>query len=124
MGAVFLGAAVAFHHFLIVSIGAALFSGFMISRPLVTAVTVDQYSVTLKGMFSEHSLQRSSIRAVETVSTGKGPLLILRGNVDEKESLAIGINLFAFDQAWDEWLSTYRDLSDNKPLSLFPPSLR
>ena len=124
MGAVFLGAAVAFHHFLIVSIGAALFSGFMISRPLVTAVTVDQYSITLKGMFSEHSLQRSSITAVETVSTGKGPLLILRGNIDEKESLAIGVNLFAFDQAWDEWLSTYRDLSDNKPLSLFPPSLR
>jgi hypothetical protein len=124
MGAVSLGAAVASHHFLIVSIGAVLFSGFMISRPLVTAVTVDQYSVTLKGMFSEHSLQRSSITAVETVSTGKGPLLILRGNIDEKESLAIGVNLFAFDQAWDEWLSTYRDLSDNKPLSLFPPSLQ
>jgi hypothetical protein len=124
MGAVFIGAAVAFHHFLILSIGAALFSGFMISRPLVTVVIVDQYSVTLKGMFSEHSLQRSSITAVETVSTGKGPLLILRGNIDEKESLTIGVNLFAFDQAWDDWLSTYRDLSDNKPLSLFPPSVR
>jgi hypothetical protein len=124
IGAVFLGAAVAFHHFLIVSIVAALFSGFMISRPLVAAVTVDQHSVTLKGMFSEHSLRRSSITAVETVSTGKGPLLILRGNIDEEESLAIGVNLFAFDQAWDEWLSTCRDLSDNKPLSLFPPSLR
>jgi hypothetical protein len=96
----------------------------MISRPLVTVVTVDQYSVTLKGMFSEHSLQRSSITAVETVSTGKGPLLILRGNIDEKESLSIGVNLFAFDRAWDEWLSAYRDLSDNKPLGLFPPSVR
>jgi hypothetical protein len=124
MGAVFIGAAVALHHFLILSIGAALFSGFMISRPLVTVVTVDQYSVTLKGMFSEHSLQRSSITAVETVSTGKGPLLILRGNIEEKESLTIGVNLFAFDQAWDDWLSTYRELSDNKPLSLFPPSVR
>jgi hypothetical protein len=124
MGAVFLGAAVASHHFLIVSMGAALFSAFMISRPLVTGVIVDQYSVTVKGMFSAHSLQRSSITAIETVSTGKGPLLILLGNNDEKESLSIGVNLFAFDQAWDEWLSTYRDLSDNKPLSLFPPSLQ
>jgi hypothetical protein len=106
------------------AIGAALFSGFMIFRPLVTAVTIDQYSFTLRGMFSEHSLQRPSITAVETVDTGKGPLLILRGNIDGKESLAIGVNLFAFDEAWDEWLSTYRDLSDNKPLSLFPPGQR
>jgi len=124
VGAVFLVAAVLIHDFLILSIVAALFSIYMIARPLIVAVIVDANSVTLKGMFSQHSLQRSSITAVETVSTGKGPLLILRGNIDEKESLAIGVNLFAFDQAWDEWLSTYRDLSDNKPLSLFPPSLR
>ena len=69
-------------------------------------------------------MQRSSITAVETVATGRGPLLILRGNPDGKESLAIGVNLFAFDEAWDEWLSTCGDLSDNKPLSLFPPSQR
>lgn len=124
VGVLFLGVAVASHTFLILSIGAVLFSGFMIARPLVTAVTIDQYSVTLKGMFSEHSLQRSSITAVETVSTGRGPSLILRGNPDGKESLSIGVNLFAFDEAWDEWLRNYRDLSDNKPLSLFPPGER
>jgi hypothetical protein len=121
VGAGFLGAAVALHHVLILSIVAALLSGFMISRPLVTAVIIDQYAVTLKGVFSEHSLQRSTITAIETVGTGGGPLLILRGNPEEKESLAIGVNLFAFDEAWDDWLSTYRDLSDDKPLSLFPP---
>ena len=124
LGAVSLGAAVVSHHFLILSIVAALFAGFMISRPLVTAVTIDQYSVTLKGMFSEHSLQRSSITAIETVSTGKGPLLILHGDIDGKESLAIGVNLFAFDEGWDQWLGTYMDLSENKPLSLFPPGRR
>jgi hypothetical protein len=121
VGGLVLAGAVAAHDFLALSIVLALFSGFMILRPLVVAVIVDQYSVTLKGMLSKHSLQRSSITAIETVGTGKGPMLILRGNIEGKESLAIGVNLFAFDEAWDEWLSTYRDLSDDKPLSLFPP---
>ena len=52
---------------LIFSILIALFSVFMIARPLTSAVTVDQYSVTLKRMFSENSLPRSSITAIERV---------------------------------------------------------
>ena len=105
------------YHFLILSVVLALFGVFMISRPLVMAVTVDQYSVRFKSVFSENSLQRSSITAVETKHTGKGDILILWGNIDEKESLAIP-DLFAFDDDWDNWLSTYRDLSDDKPISL------
>ena len=45
-----------------------------------------------------------------------GSLLKLKGNT---EDLTIEVNLFAFDQAWDDWLSTYRDISSDKPLSLF-----
>ena len=82
-------------------------------------MSVDQYSVTLKGMFSERSLPRSAITAIETRHTGKGALLILWGNFEEKEELTIPANLFAFDEAWHDWLSTYRDLSNDKPLSLF-----
>jgi hypothetical protein len=82
-------------------------------------VIVDQYSVTFKRMFSENSLPRSSITAIERVNTGKGALLTLWGNMEEKEELSIPVNLFAFDEAWDDWLGTYRDLSSNKPLSLF-----
>jgi hypothetical protein len=110
--------AVMVYHFLILSVVLALFGVFMISRPLVMAVTVDQYSVTFKSTFSENSLQRSSITAVETKHTGKGNILILWGDIDEKESLAIP-DLFAFDDDWDKWLSTYRDLSSDKPISLF-----
>ena len=124
VGAVFLGVAVAVHDFLILSIGIALFAVFMISRPLLESVIVDQYSVTVKGIFRENSVQRSSITAIETVSIGKGPLLMLWTNVDQKKGLAIAVNLFAFDEEWDEWLSSYRDLSDSKPLSLFPPGQR
>lgn len=120
VGAGFLVAAVLVHDFLFLSIGLALFSVFMISRPFIMAVTVDQYSVTFKNMFSENSLQRSSITAVERRNTaGKGTFLILWGNIEEKEELTIPVNLFAFDEAWDDWLSTYRDLSSDKPLSLF-----
>jgi hypothetical protein len=117
-GAVFLGLAVAVYKLLPLSIVLALFSGFMILRSLVTRVILDRHSVTLKTMFSEHSLQRSSIASIETVHTGKGPLLRLRA-IDGSE-MAIGVNLFAFDEAWDEWLSTYTDLGDDKPLGLFP----
>jgi hypothetical protein len=106
------------HEFLIMSVGLALFSVFMISRPLIMAVTVDQFSVTFRGTFSAHSLQRSSITAVENKHTGKGNLLILWGNIDEKESLVIP-DLFNFDDAWDKWWKTHRDLSDGKPLRLF-----
>lgn len=98
------------------SIPIVLFSAFMIARPLTSAVIVDQSSVTLKSMFSERSIQRSSITTIERVNTGRGILLALRGGGEE---LAIPVNLFAFDDAWDGWLSTYRDLSSDKPLSLF-----
>ncbi len=118
VGAAALVGAVMVYHFLILSVVLALFGVFMIYRPLVMAVTVDQFSVNFKSVFSENSLQRSSITAVETQHTGKGNILILWGNIDEKESLAIP-NLFAFDDDWDSWLSTYRDLSDDKPVSLF-----
>jgi|SRR5271156_6486694 len=119
VGAVFLVAAVLLRDVWIVSIPIALFSVFMVARPLTTAVTVDQHSVTLKRMFSENSLPRASITAIERVHTGKETLLTLWGNMEEKEKLSIAVNLFAFDEAWDDWLSTYRDLSSDKPLSLF-----
>ncbi len=96
----------------------ALLAVYMIARPFVMAVIVDQSSVTFKGTFSARSLQRSSITAVETKHTGKTDTLILWGNVDEKEKLAIPA-LFNFDEAWNNWWSTYRDLSGDKPLSLF-----
>jgi hypothetical protein len=118
VGAAALVGAVMVYDFLILSVVLALFGVFMISRPLVMAVIVDQYSVRFKNVFSENSLQRSSITAVETKHTGKGKILILWGNIDEKESLAIP-GLFAFDDDWDNWISTYRDLSDDKPISLF-----
>ena len=96
--------------------GLALFSVFMISRPLIMAVTVDQFSVTFRGTFSACSMQRSSITAVETKG-GKSSFLILWGNtIDGNNRLEIPM-IFAFDEAWDNWLRTYRDL--NKPLSLF-----
>jgi hypothetical protein len=116
VGAVFLVAAVLMRDLWILSIPVALFSVFMVARPLTTAVIVDQYSVTLKRMFSENSLPRSSITAIERVNTGRGTLLTLWGDMEE---LSIPVNLFAFDEAWDEWLSAYRDLSSDKPLSLF-----
>ena len=119
LGAIFLVVAVLLHELLIFSIPIALLSAFMIARPLSSAVIVDQYSVTSKSMSSENSLLRSSIVAIERVNTGRGILLVLRGNADEKEELSIPVNLFAFDQAWDDWLSTYKDLSSDKPLSLF-----
>ena len=103
----------------IFSIPFALLSAFMAARPLTTAVVVDQYSVTLKRMFSENSLPRSSITAIERVHTGRGTLLTLWGDVEAKEGLSIAVNLFAFDEAWDDWLSTYIDISSDKPLSLF-----
>jgi hypothetical protein len=110
--------AIMVHHFWILSVVLVLFSMFMIARALAMAVTVDQFSVTSKGLFSKNSLQRSSITAIERQHTGKGNCLILWGNLDEKESLTIP-DIFAFDDAWDDWLSTYKDLSDDKPLSLF-----
>jgi hypothetical protein len=129
VGAVFLVVAVLVAvqtHFelLIFSIPIALFSMFMIARPLTSAVIVDQHSVTSKGMFSVSSLPRSSITAVERLATGKGTLLVLRGNVEKREVLSIPVDLFSFDEDWDDWLSTYRDLSSDKPLSLFPPRQR
>ena len=104
--------------FLLLAIVLALFAVFMIARPLVMAVTVDQLSVTFKGMFSENSIERSSITAVEIKHTGRTPSVILWGNIDEKECLVIP-DMFGFDDGWNDWLSTYRDLSDDKPLSLF-----
>jgi hypothetical protein len=109
---------------LIISILMALFSAFMIARPLTTAVIVDQQSITFKAMFSKSSLPRSSITAIERVATGRGTLLVLRGNVEKEEELSIPIILFCFDEDWDDWLNTYRDLSDDRPLSLFPPTQR
>jgi len=122
VGVAFAVAAVASHDFLILSILLTLFSAFMIARPLVSAAIVDQYSVTSKGMFSQHSLPRSSITAIERVHTGRGTILTLWGNVEEKEELSISENLFAFDEGWDDWLSIYKDVSSEKPLSLFDKS--
>lgn len=100
-----------------VSIPLVLFSVFMISRPLVMTVTVDQASVTYRGLFSEKSIRRSSITAVEARG-GRARCIILWADIDQKEGLVIP-DLFAWDEDWDHWWSNYRDLSDNKPISLF-----
>lgn len=118
-GAAFLIAAVSAHDLWVVSIPIAMFSMLMIARPVTTAVIVDQHFVTLKGMFSEKSLSRSSITAIERVHTGKETVLRLWGDIEAKEQLSIAVSLFAFDEAWDSWLSTYKDLSSDKALSLF-----
>jgi hypothetical protein len=117
-GAAALVCAAWWYHFLVLSVVLALFGAFMVSRLIFTKVIVNQYSVVLKGMFSEGSLQRSSITAIERKHTGRSNFLILWGNLDEKENLTIA-DVFAFDKAWDDWLSTFRDLSHDKPLSLF-----
>jgi hypothetical protein len=119
IGAVFLVVSALARDLWFISIPIALFAAFMVARPFTTAVIVDQHSVTLKRMFSKNSLLRSSITAIERVPTGKGTLLVLWGNIEEKEQLAIAVNLFAFDEAWDDWLKSYRDISGDKPLSLF-----
>ena len=56
--------------FFLLAIVLALFGVFIFARPLVMAVTVDRLSVTFKGMFSENSIERSSITAVETKFPG------------------------------------------------------
>lgn len=96
----------------------ALFSAFMISRPFHIAVVVDHDAVTLKGMFSSESIELPTVTAVEVKKTGKGNLLILWGDLDLKNNLTIP-DLFAFDDDWDSWWNSHRDLSDSKPLSLF-----
>jgi hypothetical protein len=118
-GAAVLVGAVLSYHLLPLSVVLALFSVFLMARPFVAAVTLDQYSVTLKTMFSERSLQRSSITAIERLHTGRANYLVLWGNLEEKVNLTINYDVFAFDEGWDHWLSTFRDLSDDKPLSLF-----
>jgi hypothetical protein len=118
VGAATLVGAAMVYHFLILSVVLALFGVFMVSRPLVMAVTGDQYSITFTSVFSENSLQRSLITAVETKNTGKGNILILWRDIDKKERLAIP-DLFAFDDDWHNLLSTHRGLSDDKPLNLF-----
>jgi hypothetical protein len=117
-GAAALVGAIIAYHVLLLSVVLVLFSMFMIYRALVAAVTVDQSSVTLKGLFSQNSMQRSSITAIERQHTGRANYLVLWGNIEKKEGLWIS-DIFAFDDAWDDWLSAYRDLSDDKPLSLF-----
>jgi hypothetical protein len=39
-------------------------------------------------------------------------------NIDEGENLVIP-DIFGFDDAWNDWWGTYRDLSDDKPIGLF-----
>jgi hypothetical protein len=117
VGVAALVGAIMSHDFLIMSVGLGLFSVFMIARPLVMKVTVDQYSVTVQWIFKENSLQRSSITAFERIHTGKDNYLMLRGN-DENDLLMVP-DMFSFDEAWEDWLSADRDLSDDKPISLF-----
>ena len=117
IGAAALVGAAKCYDFLILAVVLALFSVFMIARPLVMEVTVDPSYIMFRGVFSSNSLQRSSITAVETKNTGKGNILIFWGNIDEKESLAIP-DIFSFDEAWKNWLITYRDLSNDKPINL------
>jgi hypothetical protein len=106
------------YSFLALSILLVLFSVFMISRALLASVTLSPSSVTLKGLFLKNSVQRSSIIAIERQHTDRGNYLTRWVNLEEKKGLTIG-DLFAFDQTWDDWLSTYRDISDDKPLRLF-----
>jgi hypothetical protein len=117
-GAIALVAAVWWIDYWALAIGLVPFAAFMIARPLLMKVTVDQSCVTFKGMYAEDSLQRSSITAVETQVTGRTHNLILWGNLDEKECLMIP-DIFGFDDDWNDWWGSYRDLSDSKPISLF-----
>jgi hypothetical protein len=117
-GAAALVAAVWWIDFWVLAIGLVPLAAFMIARPFLMKVIVDHDYVTLKGMYAEDSLERSSITAVETKLSGKSGYLILWGNLDEKECLMIP-DIFGFDDDSDDWWGTYRDLSDSKPLSLF-----
>lgn len=112
-GAVVLVTAVVKNTPLIFLIPILLLSAFIIARPFTSAAIVDPYSVTVKTIFSERLLQRSSIIATDEVT---GSLLKLKSDPGD---LTISDSAFAFDEAWDDWLSTYMDLSSDKPLSLF-----
>jgi hypothetical protein len=94
----------------------ALFAVFMIARPLIARVILDIDEIIVKGMFGENSLQRSCITSYERVHTGKANYVVLRGG-GEDEVLEIP-DMFRFDGAWDDWLKTLRDVSDDKPLSI------
>ncbi len=116
-GTAALVAAILTYHFLILSVGLFLFAMFMIARPLILKVTVDQSSVTVKGMFDESSLQRSAITAFERIHTARDNYIMLRGT-DGGDFLMIP-EMYKFDEAWDDWLRTLKDFSDDKPLTLF-----
>ena len=60
---------------LVLSVVLSPFGAFIISRPLNMAITIEIYPVRFEGVFSENSLQRSSITAVEIEYTGKGTIL-------------------------------------------------
>lgn len=117
VGVAALFTAVKVSDFLVLSVIAALFGAYGFARPLVTKVTVDQGYVTFQGMFSKNSLARSSIAAVETKHTGKGSLLVFWGDTGKEERLTIPA-IFRFDDEWDQWWSSYRNLSDDKPLNI------
>lgn len=118
VGATALVGVVLCYKFWALSMVLALFAIFMIVRPLVMKVTVDAHAVTFKAMFSESSLQRSSVTAFERIHPGKRNLLMLRGE-GRSDSLTMPADLLGFDEAWEDWLNTHTDLSDDKPISLF-----
>jgi hypothetical protein len=66
-------------------------------------------------------MDRSGHRTIKPPDQAKSRLNGLENlalSSDEKECLVIP-DIFGFDDDWDDWLSTYRDLSDDKPISLF-----
>lgn len=95
----------------------ALFGISMIARPLALKVIVDHDIVTVKGIFRQRSIRRSSIDEFERVHAGRDNYLLLRASTTG-ESLMVP-DLFAFDDDWDDWLRNYRDVSEDKPISLF-----
>jgi hypothetical protein len=60
--------------------------------------------------------EQEASHASSLVPSGKYNYVTLRGT--ESESLMIS-EMFGFDEAWEDWLSTDRDSSDDKPLTLF-----
>lgn len=96
-------------------VGCCLVAAYFVISPAYSVVIFDQESVIVRGVFFTQSIRRSSVSSylVDPGSRNEASAIRLISNSPGESNLDVP-KLYAFDDAWQKWISSLSDLTQQR----------
>jgi hypothetical protein len=102
-------------------IGLFLAAAYFATSAAYSVVFFDQGSVTVRGVFSTQSIRRRSVSSYLVVPGSKNQAAAIRLISDSPEEMNLDVpRLYAFDDAWKQWISSLSNLTEQEEARFTP----